>query len=160
MENVASRKWEMQWIDCARSLLPEIELPEESMCSLIGYCDGSSVGYGCALYLRWFNKDETVIDVTFLGAEGKMNPIKGTTVPRSEMCGAFTLSRLAYSARNSLSKTEIGDLIQEEILFTDSTTVLSWIRSAAIKYKPFVKNKIVEIQELHPIEVWKYVLKY
>ena len=43
------------------------------------------------------------------------------------------------------------------MLFCDSTTVLSWIKSSSIKYKPFVKNKIIDIQELHPVKVWGYI---
>ena len=121
------------------------------MCSLIGFSDGSSVAYGCTLYLRWYDKDESIIDVKFVGAKGKVNPIKGTTVPRSEIGGAFTLSRLADSAETAFSKTEINDVIKEKILITDSTTVLSWIKSAASKYKSFV------IQELHPVSVWEYL---
>ena len=35
--------------------------------------------------------------------------------------------------------------------------MLAWIRSGAIKYKPYIKNKLIEIQELHPIDVWKFV---
>ena len=45
----------------------------------------------------------------------------------------------------------------KKVFFSDSTTVLSWIKSASIKYKPYVKNKIIEIQELHPIDVWRYI---
>ena len=86
-----------------------------------------------------------------------MNPIKGTTVPHSEICGAFILSRLTYSTEMALCETELKSQINEKLLFTDSTTVLSWVKSAAIKYKPFVRIKIVEIQELHPINVWEYV---
>ena len=141
----------------ARSLLPSIVFSTPPLCSLIGFSDGSSIAYGCTLYLRWYDKDESIVDVKFVGAKGKLNPIKGTTVPRSEICGAFTLSRLAYSAETAFSKTEINDVIREKILITDSTTVLSWVKSAAFKYKPFVKNKVIEIQELHPVDVWEYL---
>ena len=35
--------------------------------------------------------------------------------------------------------------------------MLSWIRSGAIKYKPYIKNKLIEVQELHPMESWRYI---
>ena len=79
------------------------------------------------------------------------------TIPRSELCAALLLSRLTYSLEEALSKTEIYPLLTSKTLFTDSTTVLSWIRSDAIKYKPFVKNKVLEINELHSSNTWSYV---
>ena len=156
------REWLRDLENCenlvvARSLTSSKEFSSTQHCELVGFSDGSSVGYGCTLYLRWYDESEKVIDVKFVGAKGKLNPIKGTTVPRSEMCGAFTLSRLSYSAQNALKKTELASICKSESLFTDSSTVLAWIKSGAMKYKPFVKNKIIEVQELHPIDVWKYI---
>ena len=62
----------------------------------------------------------------------------------------------------ALAKTELKTTIKDKVLFTDSTTVLSGIKSASIKYKTYVKNKIIDIHELHPVRVWKYIpsLKY
>ena len=107
--------------------------------------------------VRWSDDDEKVTDVKFVGAKGKLNYIKDTTIPRSDTCGEFTLSRLAYSADEALQKTELDLMCQTKLLFTGSTTVLAWIKSAAIKYKPYIKNKLIEIQELHPINVWRYI---
>ena len=144
-------------VQVARTLLPSETFPVPNRYLLVGFSDGSSLAHGCTLYLRWADKDEENIDVKFVGAKGKLNPIKGTTVPRSKIGGAFILSRLTYSAEMAFSETELKSQIDENILFTDSTTVLSWVKSAAIKYKPFVRNKIIEMQELHPINVWEYV---
>ena len=75
------------------------------------------------------------------------------------MCGAFISSRLAYSAQSAFERTELKSICKKDTLFTDSSTVLSWIRPGAIKYKPYIKNKLIEIQELHPIDVWQYIPK-
>ncbi len=138
-----------------RSLLPN-KIKEPVNCVLVGFSDGSSVAHGCTLYLRWADKDGYV-EVKFVAAKGKVNPIKGTTVPRSEMCGAFLLSRLAYSAERAFEDTELKEKIGEKVFFTDSTTALSWTKSGAIKFKPFVKNKVIEMQELHSIRSWHFV---
>jgi hypothetical protein len=164
-DNELRERWE-QWCrdvkDCDdlkidRSLLPQNELEEPRSCVLVGFSDGSSVAYGCTLYLRWADKNENNVEVKFVGAKGKVNPIKGTTIPRSETCGAFLLSRLAYSAEKAFEDTELKDKIEEKVFFTDSTTVLSWTKSGAIKFKPFVKNKIIEMQELHAVRSWNYL---
>ena len=125
----------------SRSLLLDTHFKSDPNCELIGFSDGSSVAHGCALYLRWLNSDESTVDVKFVGAKGKLNPMKGITVPCVEICGAFILSRLVYSAKVAFCKTELSSYSKQKTLFTDSTTVLSWIKSASIKYKPFVKNK-------------------
>ena len=126
---------------------------------IIGYCDGSNVGYGSVNYLRWKNDNESIIDVKFLCAKAKVAPITGNTIPRNELCGALTLARLTWSVSEALKKTdEFKDIsVMDAKLHTDSTTVLCWVNSTAVKYKPYVKNKVVEIQNLTPSTNWRYL---
>ena len=70
----------------SRSIMPSKSFKSEPNCEVMGFSDGSSVAYGCAVYLRWFDKQESIIDVKIIGAKGKLNSIEGTTIPRSEMC--------------------------------------------------------------------------
>ena len=65
----------------SRSIMPEV-FSEVLRCELIGFSDGSANAHGCTLYVRWFDEDETNIEVKFIGAKAKVNPIKGTTIPR------------------------------------------------------------------------------
>ena len=138
-----------------RSILPGDGVTPDMRFQLIGCCDGSSVGHGCVIYMRWFDSDESNVEVKFIAAKGKLNPIRGTTVPRAELSGAFTLSRLMFSVEMAVKNSDIASRLVDKIMFTDSTTVLSWIRSASIKYKPYVKNKVIDIQELHASHVWR-----
>ena len=117
------------------------------------------MGSGCVLYLKWKNEDESAVDIKFLCAKGKVGPITGNTVPRNELCGALLLSRLACSTFSAFQHTEINKMLvtNQPRLCVDSTTVLSWVQSPAINYKPFVKNKILEIQNLTPSGHWRYV---
>ena len=48
-------------------------------------------------------------------------------------------------------------LINDVKLNSDSTTVLAWVKADATQFKPFVKNKIIEIQDLVPSKIWRYV---
>ena len=135
-----SRKW-INWLSelekcydviLARSILQEKGLTRLNHWDLIGFSDGSSVAHGCTLYIMWYDDDEKQLDVKFIGSKCKVNTIKGTIVPRAEMCGAFLLSRLAHSAEISLKDSEMKFQYKDKHLFTDSTTVLSWIRSSSI----------------------------
>ena len=140
-----------------RSILPTKRNIRDMNFELIGCSDGSSVAYGCAGYLRWYDNDEQNIELKFIGGKGRLNPIKGTTVPRSELCGAVLVSKLVHSAESALRDTDINEHFKDKILLSDSTTALSWVKSASIKYKPFVKNKVMVCQELHPIHVWDHL---
>ena len=126
-------------------------------CSLVGFCDGSSVANGYVLYLRWHNEDETKVTVEFVASKGKLAPIKGITTPRNELCAALILARLTSTIYEALKKTEIDTSTMDIKLYSDSTTVLSWIKADATRFKPFVKNKVIEIQDLVPSNVWNYV---
>ena len=42
-------------------------------------------------------------------------------------------------------------------LFCESTTVLACVKADATGFKPFVKNKLIEIQDLTPSKIWKYI---
>ena len=69
------------------------------------------------------------------------------------------LARLTWSMVEALKKTDTFAEIttNNTKLNTDSTTVLSWVQSPAIKFKPYVKNKIVEVQNLLPSSCWGYL---
>ena len=148
-------KW--NYIIVSRSILPSKEYKSEGLkCELVGFSDGSSVAYGCVLYLRWKTVDKYMIDTTFLCAKGKVGPIDGNTVSTNELCGALILSRLTWSTLKVFEETEIPTKYISDNptkLIVDSTTVFSWIQVPAMHYKSFVKNKVIEI----PSSNWKYV---
>ena len=91
--------------------------------------------------------------------QAKVSPIKGNTISRNELNGAVILTRLAWAALDSFKYTELAGRVNETNikLNSDSLTVLSWVRSPAIDYKPYVKNKIIAVQNLIPSSVWRYI---
>ena len=159
------RKWR-SWIEqfplgtdivVARSILPKRPIEEYSNCEIVGFGDSSSNAFGGVVYLRWSNKDESNIEIKFLGAKGKVGPIGGNTIPRQELGGALVVARLTNSINIAFSCTELKNTITRIKLFTDSTTVLLWINSEAMKFRPYVKHKVIEIQDLVPVKVWSYI---
>ena len=124
---------------------------------LIGFSDGSAVASGCVLYHRICNEDESSIDVKFVAAKGKVSPIGGITTPRSELAGAVLLARLAYSVVEAMKGMELCENEYPMKLYTDSMTVLSWVNADATKFKPFVRNKVIEIQTLVESACWNYI---
>lgn len=73
-------------------------------------------------------------------------------MPRLELCAALTGAQLAKLLVNELTLP-----IQEVTHWTDSTTVLHWLRSESCHFKVFVDTRVAEIQELTNLESWRYV---
>jgi transposase InsO family protein len=69
-----------------------------------------------------------------------------------ELQAALIAARLAATIQKELSTT-----IQQTTLWTDSSTVLAWIRTDPRKYSVFVANRLGEIDELYDAEHWRWV---
>ncbi|XP_074032901.1 uncharacterized protein [Leptinotarsa decemlineata] len=114
------------------------------------FCDASENAYASVAYLRWSGKDG--IKVCFLNARTRVSPIKPLSIPRLELQAALIGSRLGSSLKSVLNLK-----IDDTIYWTDSKTVLYWIRSEARRFKMFVAQRLGEIQELTNTCDWRYV---
>ena len=88
-----------------------------------GFCDASKVGYGACLYVKSCNNQNQIL-VRLMCAKSRIAPIKETTIPRFELCGALTLARLYHEARTALNFTS-----NKIIFWSDSTIVLHWLKN-------------------------------
>ena len=76
---------------------------------LIGFADGSLDAYACVVYVRWLLKKTNVEDpdrfyVRLVCGKARVTPVKGTTVPRSELSGFLILTRLLKVVVNSMDE--------------------------------------------------------
>ncbi|CAI5690178.1 unnamed protein product [Oreochromis niloticus] len=69
-----------------------------------------------------------------------------------ELCGALSGAHLSHLLRNELTLD-----IKRIVLWSDSTTVLTWLRSESCHFKVFVSTRVAEIQELTHSNTWRYV---
>ncbi|RWR99198.1 uncharacterized protein B4U79_12713, partial [Dinothrombium tinctorium] len=79
----------------------------------------------------------------------RVAPLKKLTLPRLELMGTLIGARLAYHLRNVITDASF-------YFWIDSMIALSWIRGSAKKWKPFVANRVTEIQELSNPSNWSY----
>ena len=79
----------------------------------------------------------------FLLSKTRVKPIKVVTLPRMELLGAVLGSNLLNFLKEKVFKSQI-----ETYLWTDATIALGWIESSSARYKPFVGNRIAEIQRI------------
>lgn len=73
-------------------------------------------------------------------------------MPRLELCAALTGAQLA-----KILHTELSLEIRNTFLWSDSTTVLTWLKSESCRFKVFVGTRVSEIQELTESHCWRYV---
>lgn len=115
------------------------------------FCDASEKAYGSVDYLR-VEDPEGRITVSFIMARSRVAPKQQQTMPRLELCAALTGAQLA-----KVLQTELTLSIQSVVLWSDSTTVLSWIQSESNQYKVFVGTRVSEILDLTKPGSWRYI---
>lgn len=119
---------------------------------LIGCCDASDVAYCAVLYLRVpINRDKFV--VSFVCSKTRVAPLrKPLSIPRLELQAASLLAKLIVKVELILLENQVT-----KYAFSDSTTVLSWLDKSPEHWKPFVANRVREIQKVVPPENWHYI---
>nr|CAH7734250.1 unnamed protein product [Callosobruchus chinensis] len=128
--------------------LNSLEIPRHVQCNYLmtiqlhTFCDASEDAYCASAYTRSVDNDGSVY-VQLLCANPKVAPLKRTTLPRLELCGALIAARLTET------------IIQSQ---TYSTTVLGWINTPSHLLKTFVSNRISEIQpKTDPGKNWHHL---
>lgn len=116
------------------------------------FCDASLKAYGAVAYFRYVDNEQK-IKTSFILSKSRVAPLKKLTLPRLELMGAIIGARLS---KYLLELFE--DICQKVVLWSDSQIVLNWIKSPSKDWKPFVCNRIQEIQQLTNTKDWHYCL--
>ncbi|XP_043990554.1 uncharacterized protein LOC122841353 [Gambusia affinis] len=141
----------LQHVSMPRCYIPVTASAEPSNVSLHVFCDASEKAYGSVAYLR-MEDAEGHPHVSFVMARSRVAPRKQLSMPRLELSAALTGAQLAKLLHSELTLT-----MSHTVMWSDSTTVLSWIRSDSAQYKVFVGTRIAEIQEHTNTNDWRYV---
>ena len=148
------------WSDIAAdiSALKEFRLnrwvhhsPHIKRAELVGFCDASILAYSAVVYLRIVDEEDSCF-IHFIMAKSKVAPVKTTSIPRLELCGAVLLKDLVLHV-NSL----IGVKIDSIGCYSDSQIVLAWLDRTPSTWTTFVSNRVSAIQTELPEAVWRHV---
>ena len=118
-------------------------------CCLHVFADASERGYGAAVYLVVGSKGTCESSLVF--SRARIAPLKKITLPRLELMACLVACRVLKFVMKALKMD--GALYR---CWTDSTIALSWIQGEASKWKPFVSNRVREIQESTDPALWKH----
>ena len=116
---------------------------------LCGFCDASCGAYAAVVYLHMDTPAGQV--VKFLVSRTRVAPLKKQTIPRLELLSALLLARLITSVSTSL---ECEVKLTPPRCCGDSKVALFWNTGVDKDWKPFVRNRVLEIRQLVPIECW------
>ena len=117
---------------------------------LHAFGDASEKAYGACVYLVT-KSDDGIQKVSLVLSKARVAPVKRVTLPRLELLGALLASQLVEFVRKALE-------LDKECCFcwTDSMVVLNWIRGDSFRWKPFVANRVSQIQEIVSPSHWSH----
>ncbi|XP_073943295.1 uncharacterized protein [Choristoneura fumiferana] len=152
-----------RWLSWSRQLatIADLKIPRWYRCgfqteSIIDrqlhvFADASEEAYSCVAYWRFTFMDGSV-KLSLIGGKARLSPLKPASIPRLELQASLIAARFANTVCT-------GHKVHPDsiYLWSDSSTVLSWIRSDARTFKPFVANRVGEITEITNANSWKFV---
>ena len=115
------------------------------------FTDASQQAYGAATYARHLYEDGSVT-CRLLASKSRVAPLQAVSIPRLELMAAVVELQLAEAFGNILNLPK-----HEWLFWSDVVDVLYWIRGCSRKFKPFVTNRVREIQSLTDPEQWRHV---
>ena len=129
-----------------------IEIKGSSKLNLHVFADASDTAYGSVAYVTEEGRDK--VNVSFILAKSRLAPIKESkvSIPKLELQAALIASRL----KNTIVK-ETGLKFHRIFLWTDSKTVINYLRNTETNFGIFVAHRVNEIRELTSIGDWNYV---
>ncbi|XP_062539087.1 uncharacterized protein LOC134207379 [Armigeres subalbatus] len=114
------------------------------------FADASSVAYGACCFVR--TESAEGIRVQLLTSKSKVAPLSTHhSIARLELCAAHLATQLFKKVDASL-KT-----ITTAYFWSDSSTVLQWLRAVPTRWKTFVANRVSKIQATTSIDHWRHI---
>ncbi|XP_015767460.1 PREDICTED: uncharacterized protein LOC107346196 [Acropora digitifera] len=122
----------------------------KSIVELHGFGDASPKAYGAAVYIRVIHNVGQV-SYKLVMSKSRVAPIKEKSLPRLELFSAVVNARLLKFVVHTLQIK-----MHRVVCWTVSMVTLHWIRRQSSCWKPFVANRVSEIQSTWDPKCWHY----
>ncbi|XP_015769363.1 PREDICTED: uncharacterized protein LOC107347901 [Acropora digitifera] len=109
----------------------------------------SEDAYGYVVYYRNVYPSGLKSSV-IVAAKTSVAALRAISVPCLELMGAVLGLRLTKEISKALN-------ISDSVFWSDSVDVLWWLRNAIRSFKPFLANRVAEIQSLCSSNQWRYI---
>ncbi|GBP51145.1 hypothetical protein EVAR_33896_1 [Eumeta japonica] len=114
------------------------------------FVDASETAYAAALYWR-ATDSRGHVSTSLIIAKSRVAPLKITSIPRLELQAAVMGTRMATTVIEEHDRKP-----NTKFYWTDSKTVLTWLKNGARSYKPFVAHRIAAIEENSTLNEWRW----
>ncbi|XP_058789847.1 uncharacterized protein LOC131663444 [Phymastichus coffea] len=166
---ISGVKWDSQirdeefkdWVVWLNNLIAmkRVEVPRCYLAGMFDYsrtqlhvfCDASSRASAVVAYLRTETNKGTHLAIIMSKTQVATTK-KRMTIPRLELQAALLGAKLAVTIQK-----ELDIKIEERVFWSDSTTVLHWIRAGPHGKQIFVANRLEQISERSRSEEWRWV---
>ncbi|CAC5381167.1 unnamed protein product [Mytilus coruscus] len=105
------------------------------------FADASEIGYDVVSYLHIENEEGNTYCLFIMG-KSRVTPLKQVTIPRLELTVATVAVRT-----NKMILSELEIPVQRSYFWTDSMTVLRYIKITTSRFHTFVANRLAVIHE-------------
>ena len=114
------------------------------------FCDASEYAYGAAAYLKVTTN--TDVTVSLVMGKSRVAPLKMISIPRLELTAATVGAKIAQFLLEEFDFEDIS-----VYFWTDSMTVLRYLRNVSTRFKIFVAHRVQQIQDATDVNSWNYV---
>lgn len=114
------------------------------------FVDASENAFATVAYFRFTT--DTRIHCALIGAKTKVAPQLPISIPRLELQAATLGARFA-----STIAQRHDHHIDKRVFWSDSQTVLSWLRSDPRKYRQYVAFRLGEILDSTDVDEWRWI---
>jgi transposase InsO family protein len=150
-----SQAWFKQWIEDLHTV-HKFTIPRQYFENKVNeqqlhvFADASLEAMCAVVYLRGTHENET--QVSFVVGKARVSPFRSQTIPKLELQAAVIACRLHMLVSDELDFNKMST-----VFWSDSTTVLQWIKGSHKKQPVFVANRVAEILEHSSVDQWKHV---
>ena len=113
--------------------------------------DACEYGHAAVAYVL-LNMESGGIRCIFVWGKAKVNPLKTVSIPRLELVASTLVARMSRKLRNTLP-----NMFEKVTLWTDSMTVLRYLRNEKLRFHTFVANRVANIKRRTDVNEWRYV---
>ena len=149
----AVKKWKEATANLSTIKLPRSFQPgPSSLCDqeLHIFSDASESAYGVVAYLKVTSDDGVFVSI--LLGKSRVAPLKTISIPRLELTAATLGAKMSRFIKDELDVTDLP-----MYFWSDSMTVLRYIRNVSTRFKAFVAHRVQQIQDLTDVSSWNYV---